>query len=312
MSSGKSVRLFLADGTPGGLVTAEIMNWTGQVVVAPRSELAALLSRPEAKRTGVYVLLGEDPDSVGGLIAYVGEGDDVAKRLYLHARAEDQGGKDFWDRAVVVTSKDTNLTKAHARYLESRLIAIAQQANRARLLNSTAPPPIPLPEADVSDMEYFIEQARIILPVLGVNIFRSALSGVQRQVREAGTATTGSPVFALHLKKEHIVATAQEVDGEFTVFAGSTARRTWIGGTNHSYASLRGRLEHDGTLQPTEDDGLMQFTRDQVFASPSAAAAIVVGRASNGRTVWKTCDTQLAYGDWQLQALEGVGREQGL
>ena len=78
-----------------------------------------------------------------------------------------QGGKDFWDRAIVLTSKDANLTKAHARYLESSFIALAQQARRSRLLNGTAPPLLPLPEADVSDMEYFIAQVKIILPVLG-------------------------------------------------------------------------------------------------------------------------------------------------
>lgn len=48
MSVGKSIRLYLADGTPGGLLTAEIMNWTGHVVAAPRSDLASLLKRPEA------------------------------------------------------------------------------------------------------------------------------------------------------------------------------------------------------------------------------------------------------------------------
>lgn len=84
MSIGKSVRLFLADGTPGGLLTAEIMNWTGHVVAAPRSDLGALLKRPEASRTGLYILLGDDPDSMGGSLAYIGEGDDVSKRLYQH------------------------------------------------------------------------------------------------------------------------------------------------------------------------------------------------------------------------------------
>ena len=130
MSIGKSIRLYLADGTPGGLLTAEIMNWTGHVVAAPRSDLAVLLKRQEISRTGIYVLLGDDPESLGGSLAYIGEGDDVGKRLYQHARTEDQGGKDFWDRAIVFTSKDANLTKAHARYLESRFITLAQQARR--------------------------------------------------------------------------------------------------------------------------------------------------------------------------------------
>jgi hypothetical protein len=120
----------------------------------PRSDLAALLKRQETSRTGIYLLLGDDPESLGGSLAYIGEGDDVGKRLYQHARAEDQGGKDFWERAIVLTSKDANLTKAHARYLESRFITLAQQARRSRLTNDTAPVPLPLPEADVSDMEY--------------------------------------------------------------------------------------------------------------------------------------------------------------
>jgi hypothetical protein len=67
-----------------------------------------------------------------------------------HARAEAQGGKDFWDRAIVLTSKDANLTKAHGRYLESRLITLAQQARRSRLINGTAPPPLPLPETRIN------------------------------------------------------------------------------------------------------------------------------------------------------------------
>ena len=71
MSAGKSIRLYLADGTPGGLLTAEIMNWTGHVVAAPRSDLAALLKRDETSRTGIYILLGDDPESLGGTLAYM-------------------------------------------------------------------------------------------------------------------------------------------------------------------------------------------------------------------------------------------------
>lgn len=90
MSSGKSVRLFLAEGTPGGLLTAEIMNWTGHVLMAPRLQLSALLRREELRRTGVYVLIGEDPTSVGGKKVYIGEGDDVSTRLKSHEASSTQ------------------------------------------------------------------------------------------------------------------------------------------------------------------------------------------------------------------------------
>jgi hypothetical protein len=310
VSAGKSIKLFLADGTPGGLLTAEIMNWTGHVIAAPRSDLAALLKRPETSHTGIYVLMGDDPDSVGGLLAYVGEGDDVGKRLYQHARPEDQGGKDFWDRSIVITSKDTNLTKAHARYLESRFVTLGLQANRAKLTNSTAPEPITLPEADVSDMEYFIEQARIVLPVLGVNIFRAPVAATPPAV-EAPAPHAGvlSPIFELRLPSQGILARAQEVDGEFTVQADSTARLKWVGVEGHNYRGLREKLERDGTLGPAPGDATMHFTRRQVFASPSAAAAVVTGRSANGRNEWVTADGHLTYGDWQRQGIDEAMKE---
>lgn len=39
---GKSLRVFLTDGTPNGILTAEIVNWKGHVVSAPRTKLAVL------------------------------------------------------------------------------------------------------------------------------------------------------------------------------------------------------------------------------------------------------------------------------
>jgi len=304
MKSGKSVRLFLADGTPGGLLTAEIMNWTGHVAAAPRSGLAALLKREEAKRTGIYMLLGDDPENLGGITAYIGEADDISKRLYQHNRPEEQNGKDFWNRVIILTSKDTNLTKAHARYLESRLIALALQANRAELVNSTNPPAINLPEADLSDMEYFIEQAKIILPVLGVNILRSAKTIMKSSSVDAFDAINTSPTFKLELKKAGIVATAQEVDGEFTVMPGSTARFEWVGVIGHNYARLREKLEQDGTLAISHNQKTREFTHEYVFSSPSAAAAVISGRSANGRTAWFTEDGKMNYGEWQSLNVE--------
>ena len=308
MSAGRSIRLFLADGTPGGLLTAEIMNWTGHVVAAPRSDLAALLQRPETSRTGIYILLGDDPESFGGTLAYIGEGDEVRARLRQHARAEEQGGKDFWDRAIVLTSKDANLTKAHARYLESRFITLAQQARRSRLTNGTTPPLLPLPEADVSDMEYFIAQARIILPVLGVNILRSTSSPASHAEEIAvAPPVVSSPVFELHLKKEGLCATAREIDGEFTVLEGSQARMSWTG-VEHVYKVLREKLIQEGAIIPGQDSRRMQFARNQVFASPSAAAAVVVGRTANGRNDWKAQGSGLSFGDWQTQGIDQAPR----
>ena len=175
-----------------------------------------------------------------------------------------------------MTSKDANLTKAHARYLESRFITLAALAKRARLINGTSPQPIALPEADVSDMEYYISQVKIILPVLAVNLLRSGATAklTTPATAEPIPATAESPMFELHLKKEGIVAHAREIDGEFTVLEGSQVRSDWIGSSNDGYNLLREKLLQEGAINPTDDS--LRFAHDQVFASPSAAGAVTV------------------------------------
>ena len=211
---------------PGGrdprrpLTTAEITNWTGHVVIGPRSKLADLLARDEARRTGAYLLLGDDPEAVGGIRCYVGEADELRTRLKEHNGS--LRGKEFWDRVVIISSKDANLTKAHGRYLEARLIATATVAGRCELVNGTSPAPPALPEADVSDMDYFLEQLKIVLPVLGVNVLRGRQSATTLNPSVLAVSVA-SPEFVLKVKRSGIAARAVQVDGEFTVLAGSGA-----------------------------------------------------------------------------------------
>jgi len=91
----KTIRIFLADGEPTGILLAEISNWTGKVLVAPRSQLDQLSKREEVRRTGVYLLVGPDPDDPSRALASVGEGDNVLKRLL---RCNKNEAKDFWQR----------------------------------------------------------------------------------------------------------------------------------------------------------------------------------------------------------------------
>ena len=140
-TSGTVIRLFLIDGDAQGLRTAEVMNWTGQLVVGPRSLLKNLGQRPESRKTGIYILVGRDPEDFTSTVVYVGESDNVYDRLTSH---NSDPKKDFWESTILVTSKDENLTKTDVRYLESRLIGTAVRANRAKLANGTSPPPPPI------------------------------------------------------------------------------------------------------------------------------------------------------------------------
>ena len=109
--TGKTIGIFLADGEPAGILLAEISNWTGKVLVAPRSQLDQLSKREEVRRTGVYLLVGPDPDDPSQALASIGEGGNVFKRLLRRSWNE---AKDFRGRTVVIVSRDENL-RAHAR-----------------------------------------------------------------------------------------------------------------------------------------------------------------------------------------------------
>ena len=297
--NGKQVKLFLVDGSPGGLTTAEITNWTGSVLSARRSDLAELLRREEAERTGAYLLLGEDEDAVGDTRCYVGEADVVATRLRAHAK-----DKPFWNQVVLITSKDTNLTKSHVRYLESRLIELAQQAGRVTLENGTAPPRPRLPEADVSDMEYFLGELQIVLPVLGVNVIRVRAARSQAD----GSSISESPVFTLTNKNRTVDARAQQIDGEFIMLSGSIVVPTWHGvghalSTQKAYASYR--AQHEGLVADGSivvEGGTARTTRDIVFGSPSTAGAVALGRSCNGRVEWVSPEG--SFGAWESRGVE--------
>jgi hypothetical protein len=299
--SGKQIKLFLVDGTPGGLTTAEITNWTGHVLQARRSDLADLLKRDESQRSGVYLLLGDDEAAVGETRCYIGEADVVADRLRHHHR-----DKDFWDRVVVITSKDHNLTKSHGRYLESRLISLATQAGRVTLENGTSPPVPALPEADASDMDDFVGQLQIVLPVLGVNAIRVRPSLVSAS---ANVEVTESPIFYLRNARSAVDARAQQIDGEFTMLEGSVVIPSWHGvgkaeSTMKAYASYRAKHEQlltDGAI--LVDAGSARLIRDIVFSSPSTAGAVALGRSCNGRIEWVSTDGQ-PFGVWESRGVE--------
>src|SRR6266496_140152 len=157
-----TIKLFLPRGDAKSLRTAEISNWTGKAIAAPRTELNELLDREELDKAGVYILIGNDP-LTNFPRAYIGEAEVIRERLKQHKT------KEFWVSAIVFVSKDENLTKAHVRYLESRLLVEAAQVNRFTLEQNQAGGSR-LPESDREDMEVFLSRIRQLLPVLGSDL----------------------------------------------------------------------------------------------------------------------------------------------
>lgn len=267
-----TIKLFLPYGDAKRRRVAEVSNWTGKALAAPRTELDDLLAREELESSGVYFLLGVNPDT-GAPQAYIGEAEVIRERLKQHkAKA-----LDFWTSVVVFVSKDENLTKAHIRYLEHRLLAESRLAGRYQLENTNGSHP-KLPESDREDMEVYLSRIRQVLPVLGFDLLTPI----------AGFNNSSKPQVKLICKIKDALAYGKRTEEGFVVFAGSTAVHALrpSAETQHPFViALRQKLIQDGSL--IEKDHLFLFTKDTEFSSPSAAAATVHGGGANGLTAWK-------------------------
>jgi hypothetical protein len=106
------------------------------------------------------------------------------------------------------------------------------------------------------------------------------------------------PVFELESSKHQLKAEAREVGHAFVVLAGSQARPSWVG-PPHGYQLLYSELRERGALKHSSDGACLLFAADVPFASPSAAAATVLGRPDNGRLSWRLKGTTITYAAWQ-------------
>ena len=264
-----TLKIFLVFGDPKRLRTAELSNWTGKAVAGPRSEFDKVLAREESLSPGVYFLTGTDPKSNKHAI-YIGEAECIRDRIKNHL------GKDFWNRVSFFVTKDENLTKAHIRYIEGRLIEIAKLADRSVVMNSQSSGS-KLPESDREDMEVFLEKMQQVLPVLGIEAFVSTVSKEQRDdQRELLTCKIKDISASGYLTPNGIVV----LSGSHAVLQERDSAKNYPG-----VLSQRNKLIGEDVLIAQGEK--LVFTKDVEFSSPSAAAAVVHGGSANGLIAWK-------------------------
>ncbi len=269
---GKKITIFMIDGVPEGAKTYEIGNWSGKAISCPRSNAKSILLREEFENAGVYFLRSTAGSSDYDDAIYIGEAESLGIRIKQHLSGE----KDF-DSFICFYSKDDMLTKAHIKYLESRLVTIAKEAKSSEVLNSNQPTLSKLSEADISDMEYFIDQLALILPVAGI---RSLISSVASQ--ETKTKSESGKLYSL--KSNRLNASMVEVSEGYLVRAGSQFSLEETDSIAEGWKKLRAKLIDEGLVDSTGENGV--FLEDVLFSSPSAASSTILGAQSPGPIRW--------------------------
>jgi len=239
-----TLKIFLVFGDPKRLRTAKLSNWNGIAV------------------TGI------EPDTNKSAI-YIGEAECIKDRIKSHL------SKDFWNNIAFFITSDENLTKAHIRYIEGRLIEIAKSADRSVIMNSQSSG-AKLPESDRADMEVFLEKMQQVLPVLGIEAFVQATSKVENEAeREMLTCKIKNVVASGYLTPNGIVVLA----GSEAVLEERSSAKKWP-----SVMVQRNKLIEEGGLIQKGDKYV--FVKDTEFSSPSSAAAVIHGGSANGLIAW--------------------------
>jgi hypothetical protein len=268
----KTIKLFLMDADPDGRVVCELSNWTGKAYRIPRGRVKDCSDRPDLKGTAVYLLFGRSESSTAKAKVYIGEAENVYSRLVQHV-AE----KEFWNECVVFISKDENLNKAHIKFLESRLHEIATAANRYEILNGNTPTRSSISESDQAEMDEFIEYVAMLTNVLGFKVFESLITEVEGVSFESQT---------LHIKGARGAnGMGRRTNDGFVVLKNSEVASETSAAFNNGYKTLRDELFDNGIIQSKNNKFV--FVDDYLFSSPSAAAAVITGRAANGLVEWK-------------------------
>jgi hypothetical protein len=270
MSRPQTIQIFLPTGDPRSLRTAEITTRIVRIIEVPRSQLTEFLKTQDAQQVGVYFLLGDSSDT-GLPRVYIGQSGSVGTRLVQHHLK-----KDFWNKALIVVSLTNSMTQTHALFLEWLAIGEATKTGRYSLENGNigARPHTPAPlEADCHEIH---ETAATLLATLGQPIFEP-LANSQAPLREKEL---------FYCKGSGADGVGEYTTEGFVVLKDSRGRANNVAslkGTSNE--RLREQLVTQGVLEA--HDGMLIFTRDHLFSSPSTAALALMGRSANGWQEWK-------------------------
>ena len=266
----KTIQMYIFDGNPNGRIMSELSNWNGRVYKIARNELGEFSKRADADNTGVYFLFGKDEEN--NETVYIGEAENIISRLKQHIN-----DKDYWNDCIAVISKDNLLNKAHVKYLENKFYMMARDAGRSTIINSNVPTCSSISEYDEAMLAEFIENTKLLVNTLGYKTFDSVKESAVKAKNEI-------TMFEIKAARGADAKGLVVSDG-FAVLKGSTAASSTVASFPKSFDQIRSRLLDQKIINEN-----YVFEKDYVFSSPSAAAAVVMGRSANGLLEWKTED----------------------
>ncbi len=284
MARGKSINLFLMDGDANGRMKCTLANWTGVAYKIPRTELDKCKERDDLKQSGVYFLFGKNEET-GDSVVYIGQagarknGEGILNRLQEHKRNPE---KDYWTEAIVFTTSNNSFGPTEISYLENRFCNLALQANRYVVKNGNDPTPGNITEEKESELEEFIDNAKIIMGTLGHKVFVPlAISTPTLVITEENIADPSDEL--LYFDHSGVKAVGKRTSDGFVVLKGSQICSKLT--KSCPDPTLRNREKYASKV-----DENFVLIEDILFTSPSSAASYIGGASLNGNATWRNAE----------------------
>ena len=278
MTRSKNINLFLMDGDTNKRIKCSLANWTGVAYKIPRTELDKCKEREDLKQSGVYFLFGINEET-GENVVYVGQagarknGEGILNRLQEHKNNPD---KDYWTEAIAFTTSNNTFGPTEISYLENRFCSLANQAKRYVVKNAVEPTKGNITEEKESELEEFIDYAKIIMGTLGHKIFIPLVETSATSTDEDGNIVIDD---LLYCSASGAKATGKRTSEGFVVLKGSQISSNLTKSCPDS--TLRNRKKYAKNI-----DANYILTEDILFSSPSAAASFVGGASLSGNASW--------------------------
>jgi len=269
----KKITIFLIDGLPEGRIACELSNWTGKSLKIPKIMLKDSSDRIELQNPGVYFLFGKSLEHENKDMVYIGESEILFDRIKNHIAT-----KEFWNEVVVVFSKDDNLNKAHVKYLEYKLYELAKNNGRYLIENSNVPKMPSISEADKAEMEEFTDNILLLIKSMGYKLFTE----IEDQLEITKTS------YYYIDSARNAKAKGQPTQEGFIVYKDSQMASETVPSIPKWIENIRTQLIEDKVV--INENGNLKFTHNHLFNSPSASAAVIMGRSANGLKEWKNKD----------------------
>lgn len=305
--SAKTIQIYLPKGNPRGLRVAEMTTRMVCLIEIPRHNIDEFFVMPEAKKVGLYFLVG-NANNVNKPLLYIGQTGELGKRLEQHHRNKDLWA---WQRVFVMLLTNNALTQTHTLYMEHKAIARALEMGRYTLKNGNNGNRPHTPDPLKADCDEWFDTLNILLSTLGQPIFDSQgshhhdkmvhsplpvidlkpISAITITPLALANPTNPSESMLFFCKTHGICAQGYYDNNRFMVLKGSFIRQQNTKTLKKSMVNKKQNLLNSGKLIIV-DSTSYQLTEDQSFTSPSTAAELVTGRSSNGWKVWKNAAGQ--------------------